>query len=198
MLDDVSRETQLVLEDFTASLLKWTQKINLIGKASEEDVWQRHILDSLQLYALGGEGPHWVDLGSGGGLPGLVIAILSKEKHECRKVTMVESDQRKCAFLREMANRYKLRVQVLNARIGAVPPLEADILSARALTALPTLLEYTHLHRSTSGIALFPKGAKHLEEIAEAQKKWQFEHVVHPSRTASEGVIVEVGKLSHV
>lgn len=198
MLDDVSRETQLVLEDFTACLLKWTQKINLIGKASEGDVWDRHILDSLQLYALAGEGNHWVDLGSGGGLPGLVIAILAKEQHEHRRVTLVESDQRKCAFLREMTNRYKLKVQVLNARIEAVPPLNADVLSARALTALPALLDYTHLHRSPSGVALFPKGAKHLEEIAEAQKTWQFEPVVHPSRTASEGVIVEVGKLSHV
>ncbi|MDB6452757.1 16S rRNA (guanine(527)-N(7))-methyltransferase RsmG [Falsirhodobacter sp. 20TX0035] len=198
MLDDVSRETHLLLEDYVASLLKWTQKINLIAKASERDIWQRHVADSVQLYKLGGRGKTWVDLGSGGGLPGLVIAIMAKEHDPDRVVTMVESDQRKCVFLREMISRHKLNAQVVNARIEAVPPLGADVLSARALTALPALLGFTQLHRSKTGIALFPKGVRHMEEIADARKTWQFDHVVHPSRTDSEGVIVEVGKLFHV
>lgn len=195
---DVSRETKLKLEDFCDLLLKWNKRINLISKASEDDVWQRHIEDSAQLYIVGGDGDHWADIGSGGGLPGIVLAIFASEYHPSRSFSLVESDQRKCAFLREAARICEVKVQVIAGRIEQIPALNADILSARALAPLSSLLEFSKLHRKPEGLCLFLKGARFEEEIAAARKTWHFDPIVHKSQTDAAGAIVEIRNVSNV
>lgn len=195
---NVSRETSERLASFSEFVLKWTKAINLIAKNTEATLWERHIADSLQIYKLAGPGRRWVDLGSGGGFPGLVIAIAAYEKDPNRETILVESDARKATFLREAARHVGVDVTVLNSRIEAVNPLAADVLSARALAPLDKLMEYTHQHRSSDGISLFPKGRRHQEEIADARKTWQFDPIVHQSTTDAEAVIVEIRSLSRV
>ncbi|WP_241557915.1 16S rRNA (guanine(527)-N(7))-methyltransferase RsmG [Falsirhodobacter deserti] len=195
---DVSRETTDRLNRFSELALKWTRVINLISKTTEADIWKRHIEDSAQLYDLAGEGAHWVDLGSGGGFPGIVIAIIALEKHPDRRFTLVESDRRKCAFLREATRLCNLKVDVISERIEAVAPLGGDILSARALAPLDHLLGFAARHRQGDGKAVFPKGVNYAEEIAEAARTWHFDPVIHPSITDPAGVIVEVRNFSHV
>lgn len=195
---DVSRETLLRLEEFSALVRKWNKAINLISKGTVDDIWDRHVVDSFQIYELGGDGPRWVDLGSGGGFPGLVVAILAHEKHPDRKVTLVEADQRKATFLREAARATGVQAEIVCQRIEMMPPLQADVLSARALAPLTDLLDFTERHRRDGGRSLFPKGEQHRQEIAEAEKTWHFEPVIHPSSTNASSVIVEVRSLSRV
>ncbi|WP_237763490.1 16S rRNA (guanine(527)-N(7))-methyltransferase RsmG [Falsirhodobacter sp. alg1] len=194
----VSRETTIRLEGFAKQLLRWNGAINLIAKSTESNVWDRHILDSLQVFDLAEAGAHWVDLGSGGGLPGMVVAICAAELRPDLCFTFVESDKRKCTFLREAAREAQIKVNVISERIEAIEPLRADILSARALANLAVLCEYSELHRKPSGQSLFLKGAKHDAEIADAQKMWHFEPVIHPSSTDPSAVIVEIGSISRV
>jgi len=195
---NVSRETIARLEDFCALLLKWNQRINLISKSNEGDIWPRHVADSMQLYSLGGDADQWADLGSGGGFPGIVLAIIAKEYHPERRFSLVESDGRKCAFLREAARNADANVIVINQRIEDTPPLNADILSARALTSLDGLLGFTTLHRNENGVSLFPKGIRYQQEMTDAQKSWHFEPTIHQSSTDPQGVIVEIRNVSNV
>ena len=128
---NVSRETFSKLEAFADLVRKWNPKINLVSKNSLDDLWQRHILDSVQVFELAeGEG-HWVDLGSGGGFPGIVVAILNQEA-QTFQVTMVESDQRKCAFLRTAIRELGLTALVKTERIEQLDGLKADLADCRA------------------------------------------------------------------
>lgn len=189
---DVSRETVCRLESFVDLTLKWTRKINLIAPGTASQIWDRHVEDSLQLYHFG-KGEHWVDLGSGGGFPGMVVAILGIELSPTRKFTLVESDARKASFLREAARKSGANAKIVTGRIEQVPSLEASTLSARALAPLDILLGFSYLHRNSNGISLFPKGTKYKEELEKAECLWSFEHAIHPSRTSPDGVIIEVG-----
>lgn len=172
----VSRETSARLSQFAALVRKWNPKINLVSPKTLDDLEARHIADSQQVFEFSGvTGGHWVDLGSGGGFPGLVVAICAAEKAPDLKLTLVESDQRKSAFLMTAARELGLQVQVLAQRIEAVPPLQADIISARALAPLTDLLWMTERHLASGGIAIFPKGERHAIEVEEAQKTWRFD-----------------------
>ena len=102
---NVSRETEARIATYVDLLTKWNATINLVSKTSISEVWERHIVDSLQIFNFGSNSTHWADLGSGGGLPGLVVAILASEKAPNMLVTLVESDQRKAAFLRHAGDR---------------------------------------------------------------------------------------------
>ncbi|TMV83054.1 16S rRNA (guanine(527)-N(7))-methyltransferase RsmG [Thioclava sp. BHET1] len=196
---DVSRETMERLEHYAALLRKWNPAINLVSKSTLEELWTRHFLDSAQIYDHCPEGAqHWVDLGSGGGFPGLVIAILAAENRPGLRVTLVESDIRKATFLRTVARETKVSVQVLSDRIEHLPPLSADVLSARALAALPQLLEYAARHMAADGLALFPKGATHAEELDAARKIWTFSCNALASQTDPRSVILAIGGLAHV
>lgn len=195
---NVSRETQHKLDIFTDLAFKWNEKINLFSRSTKDNFAQRHIADSVQLFDHAPNFLHWVDLGSGGGFPGLPVAICALERHPEARFTLVESDQRKSAFLREVARVLGLPVSVVTKRIEAIPSLQADILSARALAPLDKLIEFTVLHRKQEGIALFPKGVSHAKEIADAREKWHFDVKVHPSRTEDQSVILELGDISHV
>jgi 16S rRNA (guanine527-N7)-methyltransferase len=195
---DVSRETSERLERYADLVKRWNPKINLVSRASLDQLWTRHIIDSAQLFALRPtDARHWADLGSGGGFPGLVIAALAAEAAPDLRVTLVESDSRKAAFLATAARELGLTVTVKPERIEALAPLGADVLSARALAPLDTLLGYASRHLAPAGRALFPKGARAEEEIAAARKHWAFDLHRHPSKTAADGAILEIGAIAH-
>lgn len=170
---DVSRETVARLNAFAAEVRRWSPAINLVSKASLPVLRERHVADSVQVFShcpLGAQ--HWVDIGSGGGFPGVVVAILAAEKQPSLTVTLVESDRRKCTFLREVSRTLDLQITVIDERIESLPPLDADVLSARALAPLSVLLAYARPHLRSTGTALFLKGARYMDEIAEARRDW--------------------------
>lgn len=195
---DVSRETLDKLEAFVALVEKWTVKINLISKASVPHIWDRHIVDSVQIYDLAPKQGHWVDLGSGGGFPGVVLAILASEGPDPVKFTLVESDQRKCAFLRTASRELDLGITVQSERIEEIDPLGADILSARALADLSVLLGFAERHLSPGGLALFPKGAQWKKEDQEARKLWSYDCEPVKSRTSADAAILSIKEISRV
>nr|WP_154336021.1 16S rRNA (guanine(527)-N(7))-methyltransferase RsmG [Paracoccus sp. S-4012] len=181
------------MEHYTALIRHWNRAINLVSRADLEHFQQRHIEDSLQLVELNADpGSDWADLGSGGGLPGVVAACALKGK--ATKVTLVESDRRKATFLQRTVADLGLAARVICARAEAVEPLAASTVSARALAPLPLLLSYASRHLATDGVAFFPKGASWNDELADARAAWVFDLAVHPSRTGN-GVILEVRDL---
>ena len=196
---NVSRETTQRLDTFAALLRKWNPKINLVSASSLEGLWRRHIADSAQLFDLVPSGPaSWADLGSGGGLPGMVIGIMAAETAPSLRVTLVESDGRKAAFLSEAGRACGVPVDVVPERIETAKPLRAEIVSARALAPLSALLEYARRHVVPGGICLFPKGEAVHTEIERARTLWRFEPVLHASRTNSGSYIVEIGDFERV
>ena len=196
-LGDVSRETLDRLRAFEALVRKWTRKINLVSKASVDDVWSRHILDSLQIYRMGPkEFSHWLDIGSGGGFPGIVVAIMAHGSGA--KVTMIESDARKCAFLRAALREVGVSGDVVTARIEEVAPMKADVLSARALADLSTLMTYAERHLSADGAALFAKGATWQQEVAAARSQWNFDLEAVKSDLVAESAILKISGASRV
>jgi len=201
---DVSRETSERLMCFERVLLKWNPRINLVSRNSLEGFWERHVEDSAQVFKgfmdePGSSGPlKWVDLGSGGGFPGLIVAILAAQHAPNCSVTLVESDQRKSAFLRSAARECDLEVRVLSKRIEQIENLEADVLSARALADLDQLLEFAEMHLKPDGIALFPKGAKWKKEVDNAAIRWRFDHVAIKSLTEEEAVVLKIKGVSRV
>lgn len=196
---NVSRETMGRLETYVTLLEKWNPKINLVSRSTLAEIWDRHIVDSGQLLRLAPENAKkWVDIGSGGGFPGLVIAILSKELHPERYVTLVESDQRKCAFLRTVARETGCDVSVLAERVEKMAPLDADILSARALADLPALLSFASLHLNENGTCLFPKGMNWEKEVEAAQDSWRFDYEAIRSETSQDAVILRINGIEHV
>lgn len=196
---DVSRETLERLEIYESLLIKWNAAINLVSPQTLAQVWSRHFLDSAQLFDLAPpDVRHWADLGSGGGFPGMVVAILAKEKAPDMLVSLVESDQRKAAFLATVARTLDLPTRIHTRRIEQLDPLKAGILSARALAPLAQLLDFAERHLSIEGTAVFPKGTRWRDELAEAQKKWSFGYDVVPSRTDAEAVILKIEGLKRV
>jgi 16S rRNA (guanine527-N7)-methyltransferase len=196
---DVSRETAERLAKHAALLRAWNPKINLVSKQTLADLETRHFADSAQLLALAPpDATTWADLGSGGGFPGLVIAILAAESHPALHVTLIESDQRKAVFLRTVAQRTGVPVTVLADRIESVPPIGTDVLSARALAPLTTLLDHAHRHLASSGTALFPKGANWRAEVDEALERWRFRCDNLPSATSPDGAILRIGEIHRV
>ena len=193
---DVSRETIEALEHFAALLEKWTAKINLISKASIPHLWDRHIRDSAQLIRSWPDtGRNWLDLGSGGGLPGLVIAIVAKELFPALRMTLVESDKRKSVFLKTVTRELGLNAVIINERIEKTKPIEADVVSARALAELSDLLDLSERHVAKSTICLFQKGENWQKELSKAQQSWHFQYNVIKSETQSEAVILKLGEV---
>ncbi len=183
---NVSRETSEKLGLFADEVLRWTPAINLISKNTVSDIWQRHILDSAQIYPLAPSyAGVWVDIGSGAGFPGIVMAILGAPN-----VVLVESDQRKATFLRQAARKLSLDVQVLSKRIDQIDPLRAEIITARALAALTDLLGHANTHMSPHGSAIFPKGRGLQQEIAVAQQDWSFDYHQVLSKTDHEATLL--------
>jgi 16S rRNA (guanine527-N7)-methyltransferase len=196
---DVSRETFDKLSALCALVVRWTPAINLVSKSTATQIWDRHLLDSAQIFSLlPPEAKHWADLGSGGGFPGLVVSVLAAESAPDLRVTLVESDRRKSVFLSEAARTLGLKVHILTQRIDQIPALSADVISARALAALTTLCGFAERHLAPEGTAIFLKGANHVEEIAEAKKLWTFDAQIHQSKTDATAVVVEMKAIRHV
>ncbi len=185
---DVSRETLDRLKAYVALLARWQGAINLVGQDSLADVWRRHIQDSAQLASLvPPSAREIVDLGSGAGLPGLVLAVLLD-----RPVHLVESAGKKASFLREAARATGAPATVHNARIEAVAPFAADVVTARALAPLDKLLGYAARFAHDDTVFLFLKGAKAAQELTDAAKTRTMQVVRHPSLTDEEGTILEI------
>ena len=190
---DVSRETRTRLEAFCALLTTWNTRINLISQATVADIWLRHIEDSAQLLALAPpETRHWVDLGTGGGFPGLIIAILAREQNPEMQVSLVESDRRKCTFLSVAAQTTGVTPNIHPCRAEDLAPMNADLLSARALAPLSRLLPLAARHLAPSGRALFPKGAQADAELQATLESWRFKVQKIRSRTDPTGVILAI------
>ena len=188
---DVSRETIEQLEIYADLLTEWNKRINLVSSRSLELLWRRHFQDSAQLYKIGMGAKAWVDLGSGGGFPGAVVAIMAGE---ATKTTLIESDQRKAAFLRNLA-RETTAFKVISARIEEAEPQNANVVSARALAPLPTLLTYVSRHLQSDGRAILPKGQKAHEEIRDALEHWCFDCETCPSETDPDAVVLTIGDI---
>lgn len=195
----VSRETIERLRLLEALSLKWTKHINLTARGERSGIWRRHILDSAQLYALAPKDfTTWVDLGSGGGFPGLVISIMASDLLPDARITLLESDQRKAAFLRVAAAELGLSVGIITDRAESAPPLAASVLSARALAKLPVLLFLARRHLAPGGVALFPKGKSVRQEIEAARTSWNFQLTQHESWLEPDSHVLEIRDIHHV
>jgi 16S rRNA (guanine527-N7)-methyltransferase len=193
-LTPVSRETAARLDRFVHLLLQWQEKSNLVGPATLPQLWTRHIADSLQLLALAPNARVWLDLGSGGGFPGLVIACaLAGERGAA--VHLVDSNGKKAAFLREAARDLGLPAIVHGERIEhfSLPiGTHIDVITARALAPLNVLFGYVALLLKTGAQALLLKGQDVEAELTEAAKYWNIEADLVPSKTSPESRIVAV------
>ena len=195
---NVSRETIDQLRSFEVLVQKWSPKINLVSKAELCKLWDRHIVDSAQLYQHAPQTGHWLDIGSGGGFPGVVVAILSQGLGHAHQFTLIESDQRKCAFLRTAGRTLDLNLKVLSERIEDVPSLNATILTARALSNLSTLLGFADHHLAPDGIALLPKGETWKKEHEEAQGVWSYRCEAIKSETNTAAAVLKIQDISRV
>lgn len=193
----VSRETSGRLILYKQQLIQWNRKINLVSPRDLDSLEERHIQDCLQLARLAPDGvSSWVDMGSGGGLPGLIVAIALADRDI--RFILIESDQRKAEFLRHVIRMTGLdHAEVRAERIEAVDPLNASVVSARALAPLPRLMPYLERHLSPSGRAFLMKGRQWQSEVEEARKNWQFACSVHQSETQDGAAVLEISGVSH-
>lgn len=193
----VSRETLARLQTYADLLIAWQRALNLVSASTLGDLWRRHMLDSVQLAPMIGPAQKVADLGSGAGFPGMVLAILAQE-HRYGPVVLVESDQRKCGFLREVRRATGVEVEIRPERIETAPPLGADVVTARALAPVSRLLELAQTHLVDGGRCLFLKGRQAEEELTQAQKYWKMSVARHPSQSDPQGAILEIGDIRHV
>lgn len=205
---DVSRETPLTAAGFAAVtgsdeahlarlglyltlLEKWQRRINLVAASTLSDPWRRHMLDSAQLLALlpgtGTSSLRIADLGSGAGFPGLVLALLGGGE-----VTLIESDSRKSAFLREVIRATEAPARVETARIETLAPLAADVVTARACAPLPDLIGYVVRHLSPAGVALLLKGRNAAVELTQAGKIWMMSADLMTSQSHPAGHVIKL------
>lgn len=190
-LTGVSRETLNRLCAYEALLREWTARINLVSASTLTDPWRRHFLDCAQLYPLiPAVAQSLLDLGSGAGFPGLVLAILGASG-----VELVEADARKCAFLREAARVTAAPVSIRAARIDSLPPRVADVVTARGCAPLDRLLPLSERFLGPITVCLFPKGEEAGQELAAAQKTWVMDATMHASRSDPRGVILRLSRV---
>ena len=195
-LTPVSRETAERLDILAAELRRWQDIKNLVGPDTLKAVWTRHIADSLQLLDLAPEARTWLDLGSGAGFPGLVLGIAARERAGMH-VDLVESNGRKCAFLRHVARLTGAAVAIHQARLETTVPkfVGVEVVTARALARLADLVRWTEPLLTTGTTGLFPKGREAEAELTEAAKSWRFAAELFPSRTDSEARVIRINSL---
>jgi len=188
----VSRETEERLDRFVEVLLLWQRRLNLIAPSTLGEIWTRHVADSLQLLPLAPEARTWVDLGSGGGFPGVVLAC-ALSGGAGAGVHLVESNRKKAAFLREVvrvtgvpATVHAIRAEIFGE--SCAEPI--DVVTARALAPLKTLCDQAFPFISRGAVGIFPKGQYVDAELTEAAKYWRVEASKVPSKTSPEGSIV--------
>jgi 16S rRNA (guanine527-N7)-methyltransferase len=197
-LTNVSRETLERLDRFVECLLQWQTRIGLVGDSTVPQLWTRHIADSLQLLDLAPAARCWIDLGSGGGFPGIVLACALADRPQAM-VHLVESNSKKAAFLREAVRVTGAPARVHAERIERFVvgfAQTADVVTARALAPLTKLLESSAVLLTTGAVGLFPKGRDVGAELTEASKCWRITADLVPSRTDAQGRIVVVRALA--
>lgn len=187
----VSRETLNRLSGYIALLERWQSRINLVGQSTLRDPWRSHILDCAQLAPIV-VGRTVVDIGSGAGLPGLILAILLPNL----EIHLIESDARKCAFLREAAREALVTVHIHLARAEEMAPFPCDTVVARAVAPLHELLGLARPF--TPKVCVFPKGENVERELTESKKNWKFQEERFPSRSDPRGVILRLREIEHV
>jgi 16S rRNA (guanine527-N7)-methyltransferase len=194
----VSRETLARLKAYVGLLEEWNARHNLVSQASLADVWRRHVWDSAQLLPLiPPDAGSLVDLGSGAGFPGLVLACLLRERAGFRTV-LYESIAKKCRFLEAAAGRMALAVEVRNARMESAGKEVFDVVTARACAPLGKLLGYAQQFQGPATVNLFLKGQSVEAELTEAHKSWRMKVLRRASQTDPSGVILAIRELSHV
>jgi 16S rRNA (guanine527-N7)-methyltransferase len=193
----VSRETQGRLKHFVSLFQKWSQAVNLVAPSTLQDLWDRHIADSAQIFQLYPQPIHWVDLGSGGGFPGVITAILLAEAGSGH-VDLIESNRKKAAFLRVCLLECEALGTVRPIRIEAAAQeiQTCDATSARALAPLASLLEYAApwSARNENLRMLLHKGRDYQREVEIARGRWEFDLLKHPSVVDPDSVILEITK----
>jgi 16S rRNA (guanine527-N7)-methyltransferase len=196
ILPHVSRETMEDLFAFEALFRKWSKAINLASPSTLDQLWQRHIIDSAQLYRLAPHAKHWLDLGSGGGFPGVVLAILMKQSAGSR-IDLVESNSKKAAFLRTAVGQAAAPGTVHAARIDAVwDEIEVpNVITARALASLSELFVLAEPWLTIGSMALFQKGRDYRREIDETRDDWAFDLVEHRSVVDQDSVVLQISNL---
>jgi 16S rRNA (guanine527-N7)-methyltransferase len=191
----VSRETMARLKLYASLLEDWNARHNLVSRASMEELWQRHFWDSAQLLPLIPEAAlTLVDLGSGAGFPGLVLAELLRERTGFRAV-LYEATAKKCRFLEMVASRLGLPVDVRNRRMEREPREIFDVIVARACAPLADLAQYAEIFWGRNSIGLFLKGQNVGSELTHARKSWRIKALTHPSRSDPSGVVLEIREL---
>jgi 16S rRNA (guanine527-N7)-methyltransferase len=190
----VSRETIDQLKIYASLLGQWQPRINLVANATLADVWHRHLADSAQIVRLAPSAKTWLDLGSGAGFPGLVVAIMMKPVGT--RVALVESDKRKCAFLAEVARQTGVAVEIRSVRIEQTATQgmlgQVDVVSARALAPLARLIPLSLPFFRDDTVGIFPKGRGAESEVAEALAAWTFDVEMVPSLTDEEAQVVVI------
>ena len=189
--NEVSRETLARLDRIIETLDAWRKRSNLIGPREWPVIWTRHVADCYQLLDHIPETARVVDLGSGAGFPGLIIAAARPGGH----VTMIESVGKKCAFLRAAIDAAGLSATVRQERVESVAPMPADFVTARAFAPLPKLLDYAAPWLKQGATGLFLKGERWKEELTDAHQTWNFAHEAIPSRVGGSGTILIVREL---
>ena len=196
---NVSRETMTRLESFAKLFKQWSPKINLVAASTKNDVWERHIADSVQLLNLKPEMKRVVDLGSGGGFPGIILAILLNGIEDSR-VDLVESNRKKTAFLQTVRANCAPRAHIHGKRIedalSSIPT--PQFVTARALASLPKLFELAEPHLTAGAVGLFHKGRGFKQELEESRANWCFDLIVHQSEIDADSVILEISNLSRI
>ena len=184
------------LDAFVGHLTAANAVMNLVGPDSLQDVWNRHIVDSAQLLDLRPDAATWADLGAGAGFPGLVLAILLKDRADSH-VWLVDSLGKRCRFLQEVVEALSLRATVVNGR-AEEQRIKVDVVTARALAPMERLLAYAQPYLQRGAQGLFLKGEKAEAELIEARKVWQFDSDLSVSRSDPRGRIVSVRSLRRV
>ena len=193
---NVSRETLNGFYEYETLLSKWNEKINLVSKNTLVDIWERHFLDSGQIIKhVEASGKRWVDVGSGAGFPGLVVALLLRDRKIDCDLVLVEKNPKKGFFLNEVIRKLNLSVEVVNDNIDTLEPLNADILTARAFSELNNLIEIAFRHRKKEGICLFLKGENYRIELDKTLNYWFFDYDIIDSLSSSSGKIIRVKKI---
>jgi 16S rRNA (guanine527-N7)-methyltransferase len=194
----VSRETEERLSTLCRMVERWNRTINIVSISTLRELKERHIDDSTQLlYGLDFNCKRWLDVGSGGGFPGLVIAAHLCDLAPACMVVLVESDQRKAVFLREAVRAMNLSSLVHADRVENLPDQQADIVSARALAPLPKLFSWCARHLNPNGICIFPKGKTAETELSDARTAgWTFDATQRPSITDPASTVLTIRNLS--
>lgn len=193
---NVSRETLNFFCEYKSLLYKWNEKINLVSQTTLIDIWGRHFFDSGQIINhVDASGKIWVDVGTGAGFPGLVVALLLRDRKIDCDFILVEKNKKKVFFLNEVIRKLNLKVKVVNNSIDCIEPLNADILTARAFSELKDLIQIAHQHRKEKGICLFFKGENYRSELDKTLKYWIFDYDVVDSLSNPSGKIIRVKKI---